>query len=120
MISLLLGYTLDITSGQRKYGGPPPNWTSPPPGQGCEIFVGKIPKDVFEDELIEVFEKIGKIWDLRLMIDPVKNESRGYAFVTFCNKEDALTAVKKVYFMLCHVIMSCHIELNCSIMIYIF
>lgn len=26
------GYTLDITSGQRKYGGPPPGWQGPVPG----------------------------------------------------------------------------------------
>lgn len=28
------GYTLDITSGQRKYGGPPPGWEGPAPGTG--------------------------------------------------------------------------------------
>ena len=41
------GYTLDITSGQRKYGGPPPGWEGPVPGTGgsevrnglCKIFV---------------------------------------------------------------------------------
>lgn len=32
------GYTLDITTGQRKYGGPPPNWEGPPPGTGSEVF----------------------------------------------------------------------------------
>lgn len=31
------GYTLDVTTGQRKYGGPPPNWTDPPPPNGCEV-----------------------------------------------------------------------------------
>jgi hypothetical protein len=31
------GYTLDITTGQRKYGGPPPNWKGPAPGNGCEV-----------------------------------------------------------------------------------
>lgn len=31
------GYTLDVTTGQRKYGGPPPNWEGPPPGPGCEV-----------------------------------------------------------------------------------
>lgn len=28
------GYTLDITAGQRKYGGPPPGWEGPAPGTG--------------------------------------------------------------------------------------
>ena len=32
------GYKLDVTTGQRKYGrGSPPNWTDPPPSNGCEV-----------------------------------------------------------------------------------
>lgn len=31
------GYTLDVTTGQRKYGGPPPNWEGNTPGSGCEV-----------------------------------------------------------------------------------
>lgn len=31
------GYTLDVTTGQRKYGGPPPGWDGPTPGNGCEV-----------------------------------------------------------------------------------
>ncbi|XP_024085159.1 heterogeneous nuclear ribonucleoprotein Q isoform X3 [Cimex lectularius] len=88
------GYTLDVTTGQRKYGGPPPNWDGPPPGPGCEVFCGKIPKDMFEDELILLFEKSGKIWDLRLMMDPMTGTNRGYAFITYTTKEEAQQATK--------------------------
>lgn len=92
------GYTLDVTSGQRKYGGPPPDWSegSNPPGPGCEIFVGKIPNEVFEDELIPLFEEVGRIWDLRLMIDPISGFNRGFAFITYCNRDDASSAQLKV------------------------
>ena len=31
------GYTLDVTTGQRKYGGPPPDWEGEAPGNGCEV-----------------------------------------------------------------------------------
>lgn len=31
------GYSLDVTTGQRKYGGPPPAWTGTPPSNGCEV-----------------------------------------------------------------------------------
>ncbi|KAK7879654.1 hypothetical protein WMY93_033637 [Mugilogobius chulae] len=67
------GYTLDVTTGQRKYGGPPPEsiYDSPQPPVGTEIFVGKIPRDLFEDEL---------------MMMPLSGINRGYAFVTFCHQ----------------------------------
>ncbi|KAJ7403709.1 Heterogeneous nuclear ribonucleoprotein Q [Willisornis vidua] len=90
------GYTLDVTTGQRKYGGPPPEsiYSGQQPSVGTEIFVGKIPRDLFEDELVPLFEKAGPIWDLRLMMDPLTGLNRGYAFVTFCTKEAAQEAVK--------------------------
>ncbi|XP_041832478.1 heterogeneous nuclear ribonucleoprotein Q isoform X2 [Melanotaenia boesemani] len=89
-------YTLDVTTGQRKYGGPPPEsvYSGPQPTVGTEIFVGKIPRDLFEDELVPLFEKAGSIWDLRLMMDPLSSLNRGYAFITFCTKEAAQEAVK--------------------------
>ncbi|VDK43953.1 unnamed protein product [Anisakis simplex] len=97
------GYRLEVTIGQRKYGGPPPDWDGPatgPVGAGYEvidsqIYVGKIPKEVYEDTLIPLFEEIGKMWDLRLMMDPLLGRNRGYAFVTYCDKEAALEAAKK-------------------------
>ncbi|KAL7022290.1 hypothetical protein ACKWTF_012195 [Chironomus riparius] len=90
------GYTLDVTTGQRKYGGPPPNWNHSPPGNGCEVFCGKIPKDMYEDELIPLFEKCGSIWDLRLMMDPMTGTNRGYAFITFTSRDAAYNAVREL------------------------
>lgn len=58
--------------------------------------MGKIPRDLFEDELVPLFEKAGPIWDLRLMMDPLSGLNRGYAFVTFCTKEAAQEAVRLV------------------------
>lgn len=85
-----------MLTGQRKYGGPPPGWDGPPPGSGCEVFCGKIPKDMYEDELIPLFEACGSIWDLRLMMDPMTGTNRGYAFVTFTSRDAAQQAVQKV------------------------
>ena len=31
------GYSLDVTTGQRKYGGPPPGMPATPPGPGHEV-----------------------------------------------------------------------------------
>lgn len=51
---------------------------------------------MYEDELIPLFEKCGSIWDLRLMMDPMTGQNRGYAFVTFTNKDAAQNAVREV------------------------
>uniref|UniRef100_A0A8C4RM11 APOBEC1 complementation factor n=1 Tax=Erpetoichthys calabaricus TaxID=27687 RepID=A0A8C4RM11_ERPCA len=89
------GYNLLQENGQRKYGGPPPGWEGPPPERGSEIFVGKLPRDLFEDELVPLCEKFGKIYEVRMMMD-FNGNNRGYAFVTFYNKQEAKNAMKQL------------------------
>ncbi|XP_037069856.1 probable RNA-binding protein 46 isoform X2 [Pollicipes pollicipes] len=89
------GYNIIQENGQRKYGGPPPNWTGPPPVKGSEVFVGKIPRDLFEDELAPVFETVGKIYEVRLMMD-FSGSNRGYAFVMFSTPSEASAAVRRL------------------------
>ena len=93
--------------------------------------MGKIPRDLFEDELVPLFEKAGPIWDLRLMMDPLSGMNRGYAFVTFCTKDAAQEAVQLVrprppalphgYFTVhCAVLYSDRYQLQYAILYYIF
>ncbi|XP_075469038.1 APOBEC1 complementation factor isoform X1 [Ascaphus truei] len=89
------GYSLTQENGQRRYGGPPPDWDAPTPERGCEIFIGKLPRDLFEDELIPLCEKIGQIYEVRMMMD-FNGNNRGYAFVTFTNRQDARNAIKQL------------------------
>uniref|UniRef100_A0A8C6L482 APOBEC1 complementation factor n=1 Tax=Nothobranchius furzeri TaxID=105023 RepID=A0A8C6L482_NOTFU len=89
------GYQLKQENGQRRYGGPPPSWDGPPPERGSEIFVGKLPRDLFEDELVPLCEKFGQIFEVRMMMD-FNGNNRGYAFVTFSNKQEAKTAMKQL------------------------
>lgn len=55
----ITGYILDVTAGQREYGGPPTECvcSRQQPSVGTEIFVDKNPRDFFEDELVPLFEK---------------------------------------------------------------
>ena len=55
-------YTHVQRNGQRIYGGPPPDWKGSYPAKGSEIFVGKVPHDIFEDELVPIFEKVSNIF----------------------------------------------------------
>ncbi|XP_072108039.1 probable RNA-binding protein 46 isoform X2 [Mobula birostris] len=87
------GYTMIQENGQRKFGGPPPGWDGPPPPRGCEVFVGKIPRDMYEDELVPVFQRAGKIFEFRLMME-FSGENRGYAFVMYTTREEAQNAIK--------------------------
>ncbi|MED6274588.1 RNA-binding protein 47 [Characodon lateralis] len=88
------GYSMVQENGQRKYG-PPPGWSGPAPPRGCEIFVGKIPRDVYEDELVPVFESVGRIYEMRLMMD-FDGKNRGYAFVMYTEKHEAKRAVREL------------------------
>ncbi|XP_078116542.1 RNA-binding protein 47 isoform X6 [Sander vitreus] len=96
LVSLMerTGYSMVQENGQRKYG-PPPGWNAASPPRGCEIFVGKIPRDVYEDELVPVFESVGRIYEMRLMMD-FDGKNRGYAFVMYTEKHEAKRAVREL------------------------
>ena len=57
-LTKVTGYNLIQRNGQRIYGGPPPTWIGAPPTKGTEIFVGKVPRDMYEWELVPIFEKV--------------------------------------------------------------
>ncbi|XP_061662681.1 probable RNA-binding protein 46 isoform X2 [Syngnathoides biaculeatus] len=88
------GYDLIQTNGRRKFGGPPPNWDGPMPRIDCEVFVGKIPTDMYEDELVPLFKTAGTIYEMRLMME-FSGLNRGYAFLLYTDREAARQAIKK-------------------------
>ncbi|VEL11142.1 unnamed protein product [Protopolystoma xenopodis] len=87
-------YQIVQQNGQRCYG-PPPGWTLAAPQRGCEVFVGKIPRDCYEDELIPVFERIGPIYMFRLMMD-FNGANRGFGFCVYTSREDTKRAVSEL------------------------
>ncbi|XP_023239973.1 probable RNA-binding protein 46 [Centruroides sculpturatus] len=88
------GYNIVQENGQRKFG-PPPDWNGRPPPKGSEVFVGKIPRDLYEDELVPVFEKMGRIYEIRLMMD-FSGSNRGYGFVMYTGPAEAKRAVREL------------------------
>ena len=54
-----------------------------------KLFVGGINFNTTEDILKECFSKFGEVTQLRLIRDRETGKSKGFAFVTFNNIEDA-------------------------------
>ncbi|CAG7786498.1 unnamed protein product [Allacma fusca] len=88
------GMPISQENGQRCYG-PPVDWTGPPPPKGSEVFVGKLPRDIYEPDLVPLFERIGRIYEIRLMMD-FSGTNRGYCFVQYTNPEDAQRAIREL------------------------
>ncbi|KAL7858536.1 hypothetical protein AOLI_G00186380 [Acnodon oligacanthus] len=83
---------LTQVNGQRRYGGPPPDWRGPVPGPGCEVFINQIPRDVFEDRLIPLFQSIAPLYEFRLMMN-FSGQNRGFAYAKYGNPATAAAAV---------------------------
>ena len=82
--------------GQRIFGGPPPGWAGEAPGRGTEVYCYRIPRDCFEDELVPVFAAVGRIYELRLMIE-FSGANRTYGYVRYCEARDAREAVRRLH-----------------------
>jgi len=89
------GYDIVQKHGQRIYGGPPPEWSGPQPNKGTEVYCFRIPRDCFEDELVPVFSSVGRIYELRLMIE-FSGTNRSYCYVRYTTQEEAREAINKL------------------------
>ncbi|KWU45273.1 RNA-binding domain-containing protein, partial [Rhodotorula sp. JG-1b] len=58
------------------------------------LFVGRIPREVTEKDLLREFELYGPIDRLRLVVDPETGLSRGYAFIVYERERDMKAAYK--------------------------
>ncbi|KAM6455433.1 dead end protein homolog 1 [Liasis olivaceus] len=86
------GIQLVQINGQRKYGGPPPGWAGCAPPSGSEVFIGKIPQDIYEDKLIPLFQSIGRLYEFRLMMT-FSGLNRGFAYAKYMNRRHAQEAI---------------------------
>lgn len=67
------------------------------PPHGSEVFIGGLPRDVCEDDLRELCEPLGDIFEVRLMKDKDTGEGKGYAFVAFKTKKFAQNAIEELH-----------------------
>uniref|UniRef100_A0ABD2XCI1 RRM domain-containing protein n=1 Tax=Trichogramma kaykai TaxID=54128 RepID=A0ABD2XCI1_9HYME len=81
-------YELVQENGQRRLTAPELTAEVRERIKGAEIFLGRLPRDCYEDELMPILEKAGRLLELRLMLD-FSGQTRGYAFALY---PDARTA----------------------------
>ncbi|NWU82401.1 DND1 protein, partial [Onychorhynchus coronatus] len=86
------GIKLVQINGQRRYGGPPPGWVGDPPPTGTEVYIGKLPQDLYEDVLIPLFQSVGKLYEFRLMMT-FSGLNRGFAYAKYSTQRGARDAI---------------------------
>ncbi|MGE9297185.1 MAG: RNA recognition motif domain-containing protein [Puniceicoccales bacterium] len=58
-----------------------------------DIYVGNIPYDLTDDELMGIFGAHGEVTSAKVIIDRETGRSKGFAFVAMANEEEANAAV---------------------------
>ncbi|MEI7729575.1 MAG: RNA-binding protein [Verrucomicrobiota bacterium] len=61
------------------------------------LFVGNLAFQTGENDLRELFSKVGPLTSVNLMVDKFNGKSRGFAFVEFASAEDAKKAVEQLH-----------------------
>jgi cold-inducible RNA-binding protein len=61
-----------------------------------KLFVAGLPYDFDDAELMEFFEKFGKVNSAKVAIDKATGKSRGFAFVDMMNDDEAKEAIESL------------------------
>ena len=59
-----------------------------------DIFVGSLPFKLRERELREIFEKYGVVTTVKIVIDKITRQSKGFGFVEMPNLDEAKSAIQ--------------------------
>eukprot|EP01060_Flectonema_neradi_P032543 TRINITY_DN51_c1_g2_i1.p1 TRINITY_DN51_c1_g2~~TRINITY_DN51_c1_g2_i1.p1 ORF type:complete len:260 (+),score=69.64 TRINITY_DN51_c1_g2_i1:47-826(+) len=77
-------------------GGGETDGSRPPRDDSCTVRITNLSEDISEDDLRQLFVKYGQISRSYVAVDKVTKERRGFAFITFKNREDAAMAIEKL------------------------
>src|ERR1700756_4711314 len=61
-----------------------------------KLYVGNLPFNTTENELQELFSQAGAVQEVMLMQDKFTGKSRGFAFVTISNEQEAQNAISQI------------------------
>ncbi|KAL0582948.1 Dead end protein-like protein 1 [Plecturocebus cupreus] len=82
------GICLVQVNGQRNYGELPPGWAGSTPPAGSEVFIGRLPQDVHEHQLISLFQRLGGLNKFRLMMT-FSGLNRCFAYARYSSRRGA-------------------------------
>ncbi|KAI8906677.1 hypothetical protein EDD86DRAFT_209495 [Gorgonomyces haynaldii] len=60
------------------------------------IFIGNIPYDVSETQIVDIFSEVGKVLNFRLVFDRDTGKPKGFGFLTYPDHETAASAVRNL------------------------
>jgi len=63
---------------------------------GKKLFVGNLSWDVRDEQLKEIFSAVGTVEEAVVIIDRMKNRSKGFGFVTMSTEEEAQAALEEL------------------------
>ena len=64
---------------------------------GRKLYVGNLPYTAAEQDLQELFEKVGPVESVTVMRDMATGRARGFAFVEMANDEGAQKAISQLH-----------------------
>lgn len=79
-----------------RYYGPLEEFKMYTPPQGSEVFIARIPHEFQHEELFQICSRVGRVYDLRLMITFMK-ANKGYAFVRYFSPSIAEKAIEYIH-----------------------
>ncbi|WP_422930406.1 RNA recognition motif domain-containing protein [Singulisphaera sp. PoT] len=63
---------------------------------GKNIYVGNLPYDTTQDDLVQLFQTYGTVTSGQVIIDKFSGRSRGFGFVEMANDDEANTAIENL------------------------
>jgi len=64
--------------------------------RSCTVFVGNIPYDAQEDQLRNIFSRVGVVESFRLVFDKDTTQPKGYGFCDYSDADTALSAIRNL------------------------
>jgi len=62
-----------------------------------KLFVGQVPRTMVENDLRPILEQFGEVYDCVIIRDKINGTHRGCAFVTYCHRDAADSAIEALH-----------------------